>query len=153
MKVTKISLRPINLRRRASSRLAAVQFIFELEHTQNDINEVINDFVLHFENSFSVKLKIKNIEHSFFIKLVYGVYDKIIIIDEFISKNLVKGWKINRLPMHELSILRVAIYELIAIKNVPYKSIIVEYTDIADSFNSDVSFINAILDKAAKEFR
>ena len=144
MKVTKISLRPINLRRRASSRLAAVQFIFELEHTQNDINEVINDFVLHFENSFSVKLKIKNID---------GVYDKIIIIDEFISKNLVKGWKINRLPMHELSILRVAIYELIAIKNVPYKSIIVEYTDIADSFNSDVSFINAILDKAAKEFR
>ena len=35
----------------------------------------------------------------------------------------------------------------------PAKVIITEYTSIADAYNSDVSFINAILDKIAKKLR
>ena len=151
-KINKVNLRPVNLRRRIGSRLAAIQFLFETKNKFSN-NEDLKKFALFFEQNFSLDLKIQKIDFVFFKNLVLGVNEKIVFIDKFISDNLKEEWKIDRVSFHELSVLRVAIYELISIKKVPFKSIISEYIDIGDSLNSDVSFINALLDKASKKFR
>ena len=65
----------------------------------------------------------------------------------------------NVIDIHEsvskadYTILQVAICELKHIPHTPAKVVIKEYSSIADAYNSDVSFVNAILDKTARLLR
>ncbi len=58
-----------------------------------------------------------------------------------------------RLGTHELSILRLGCYELQSLPHIPALAIISEYAAIAEEFNADTGFINAVLDQLARHFR
>ena len=62
---------------------------------------------------------------------------------------------IDQLDPIELSILRVASYELIFCPDVPFKVIISEALDLASMFGSETSykFINSVVDRLAKDCR
>ena len=51
--------------------------------------------------------------------------------------------------------LRVATYELIARRDVPVKTVINEYVDVADAFfdKREKGFVNGLLDAVAKDVR
>ena len=73
-------------------------------------------------------------------------------INELIEKNLKADWKLDRLSKIDLSILKLAIYE-IKYKNIPYKVAINEGLEIAKKYGEDTSknFINGILASIVKE--
>lgn len=64
-----------------------------------------------------------------------------------------KGWKTSRMSKVDLSILRLAVYEIKFDEDVPVKVAINEAVEIAKSFGGDASasFVNGILGKIAKD--
>ena len=64
-----------------------------------------------------------------------------------------KGWKTSRMSKVDLSILRLAVYEMKFDEDVPVKVAINEDVEIAKSFGGDASasFVNGILGKIAKD--
>lgn len=83
--------------------------------------------------------------------LYNGVLEHADEIDEIISANLT-GWKINRLPKVNLSILRVAVYEMKYVDDVPDSVAINEAIELAKKYsgNEDSSFINGVLGSVSR---
>ena len=73
-------------------------------------------------------------------------------IIEDIEKNLKEDWKLNRISKMDLSILKLAIYE-IRFSDVPYKVAINEAVELAKKYGEDKSknFVNGILASVVKE--
>ena len=63
-----------------------------------------------------------------------------------IEKNLKSDWKIERISKIDLSILKLAIYE-IKYKEIPYKVVINEAVELAKKYGEDTSkvFVNGVL--------
>lgn len=68
-------------------------------------------------------------------------------------KNFAIGWDINRLVKIDKDILRIAITELLFIKNAPMKVVIDEALELAKKYSTDESssFINGILGKVVQD--
>ena len=73
-------------------------------------------------------------------------------IDNQIKQNLKENWRIERISKIDLSILRLAIYE-IEYKEIPYKVAINEAVELAKKYGEDTSknFVNGILASIVKE--
>ena len=73
-------------------------------------------------------------------------------IEEIISKNLKPGWTIDRISTIDLSLLKLAIYE-IKYKKIPYKIVINEIVEYAKQYGEEnsSSFINGVLANIVKE--
>ncbi|QOV20044.1 transcription antitermination factor NusB [Blautia liquoris] len=73
-------------------------------------------------------------------------------IDQLIKKSAT-GWKLNRMSKVDLSILRLAIYEMIYDDEIPVKVAINEAVELAKRFGGDTSasFINGILGKVVRD--
>lgn len=84
-------------------------------------------------------------------ELFEGVDSKIEELDEVINAYS-KGWKTNRLPKVNLAILRLAIYEIKYVDDVPPSVAINEAVELAKKYSGegDYSFINGILGSVAK---
>ena len=74
------------------------------------------------------------------------------MIQGIIEKNLKADWKIDRISKIDLSLLKLAIYE-IKYKNIPYKVAINESLELAKKYGEETSknFINGILASVVKE--
>lgn len=83
--------------------------------------------------------------------LFEGVDSKIEELDEIINAYS-KGWKTNRLPKVNLAILRLAIYEIKYVDDVPASVAINEAVELAKKYSGegDYSFINGVLGSVAK---
>jgi len=89
---------------------------------------------------------------SFARQITYGVCDKMEYLDNVI-KSLSENWSIERMPVVDRNILRMAIYEILFIPEVPRKVAINEAVDLAKKFSGEKAkvFINGILDKVKVE--
>ena len=137
------------------SRYLAVQAAYNLI-ISSDKDEIIDNFNSKSTSifiDFDKKIKKRNIDKSFFLKIFNNFCDKKINIDELISKNLNGKWKLKRLPLVISAVLSVAISEIILFPKTSIKIIVSEYLEIAESFHNvdEIKFINAILDKIYKE--
>lgn len=112
-------------------------------------------FFLIFQNQFkaladedNISVYSENVEEvgEYAKELYQGVLDNMEEIDAVIS-NYSNGWKINRLPKVNLSILRLAVYEIRYVDNVPDSVAINEAVELAKKYSSkeDSSFINGVL--------
>ena len=74
-------------------------------------------------------------------------------IDAQIEKNI-RGWKMNRLSKVSLSLLRLAIYEILFEDEIPVSVSINEAVDLAKKYGTaeDAPFVNGVLGSVAKEF-
>lgn len=83
-------------------------------------------------------------------ELVLGVEANIAEIDEAIKANS-QHWKIERIAMVEISILRLSLYEMLH-TDIPVKAAINEAIELTKTFGDDKSrgFVNGILDGVAK---
>lgn len=86
-----------------------------------------------------------------------GVEDKLDEIDSIISSKLKKGWSIRRISKPSLAVLRLAVYEIMYLENIPDGVAVNEAVELAKKYTIDESgFINGILgsvvrDKEVKE--
>ncbi len=73
-------------------------------------------------------------------------------VDEAIKSNLVR-WSIHRIAVMDLSILRVALSEILFVDSIPYKSSVNEAVELAKVYGDDKSpaFINGLLAKFSEE--
>ncbi len=84
--------------------------------------------------------------------LVRGVLDKIKKIDGRIE-TCSEHWRLDRIPIVDRNILRIAVYELLYRPDIPYKVIIDEAIEVAKSYGTTESgaFINGVLDHLHKD--
>lgn len=98
-------------------------------------------------NSIEGEEQINYIKNSF-----YGIQKNIEEIKELIEKNLKEKWTIQRISKIDVSILKLAIYEILY-SEVPYKVAINEAIELAKKYGDESSkkFINGILASIVKE--
>ena len=83
---------------------------------------------------------------------IFGIKENIDNIQGLIEKNLKADWKIDRISKIDLSLLKLAIYE-IKYKKLPYKVAINECLELSKKYGEESSknFVNGILASVVKE--
>lgn len=131
---------------RSSIRELAFKLIYSLEiQKEVDIKEAI-DLYLEANEINSTNA------HKYIEDAAFGIQKNIEEIDKEIEKNLKSEWKLERISKIDLSILRLAIYE-IKYKDVPFKVAINEAVELAKKYGEDASkkFVNGILASVVKD--
>jgi N utilization substance protein B len=87
-------------------------------------------------------------------RLVDGVHGQMEEIDGVLTK-YAEHWKIHRMAAVDRNLLRLGLYELMYVKEVPFPIVINEALEIVKEFSDQegTQFLNGILDAARKEFR
>ena len=93
-------------------------------------------------------------EKTFLENLVAGVTNRQEELDAVIGK-YAQGWALNRLAKVDLTILRMAVYEISYMPEVPVGAAINEAVELGKIYGEDKSsgFINGILGSVAREHR
>lgn len=114
------------------------KLVYSLEVQKEDESSQIDLYLENSELSDKEKEKIK--------EEVCKIIDLKEDIENQISKNLKSGWSIERISKVNISILRIAIYEMVYGK-LPYKVVINEAVELAKKYASsnDASYINGVL--------
>ncbi len=131
------------------NRTAIREHTFKLLYS-NEIQKEIDEEQIEIfieANGIEGKEQIKYIKNSF-----YGIQKNIEEIKQLIQKNLKEKWTIERISKIDVSILKLAIYEILY-SEVPYKVAINEAIELAKKYGDDNSkkFINGILASIVKE--
>jgi transcription antitermination protein NusB len=130
---------------RGKSRRYAMQAIYQWQMTGDSIADIKQQFFD--DNNFSL------IDAEYFSELVSGVASSISELDPLLEKNMSRS--VESVDPVERSILRLATYEFIHRFDVPYKVVLNEAVNVAKEYCAENShgFVNAVLDKVAKEVR
>lgn len=145
--------RPKSVRRRAACRLAAVQTLFQSWASEKSVADIVPRFKDHFLPGLLDDFGVTTIDDEHYTKLVFGAAHYAEEIDASVAPLLRSDWTIDRLGEVERSVIRAAYIELRDAPQIPPKAVITEYTAIADSCGGDSPFVNAILDKLARQLR
>jgi N utilization substance protein B len=88
------------------------------------------------------------------LEIVHGVDGVTAFADEIIAENAI-GWTLARMPVIDLIVLRIAIFELKSRPEVPTAVILNEAVELAKTFSTDESgrFVNGILSTISKKVR
>lgn len=122
------------------SRTIAMQSLFEWDFNhQEQLLEELMDLNVH-------QLAPGMEDSSFAKSLAFGVRDHIKEIDAIIVANAPE-WPIEQIAMVDRTVLRLGIYELEFLKDVPPKVVINEAVELAKTFGGDASgkFVNGVL--------
>jgi N utilization substance protein B len=87
-------------------------------------------------------------------ELVLGVAQNLDEIDKQIAAKS-KGWSLERMPVLDLSVMRLATFELLGRSDVPTAVVLDEAVELAKRFSTDDSgrFVNGVLSAVAAELR
>lgn len=140
---------------RSSSRLAAVQALYQMEMNDESAPDTVEEFINHRLGAVIEDDHYADADVAFFADLVKGVEERAKEIDAHLTGSLAKNWTLARIEPVARAILRAGTYELIGRPDVPTSVIINEYIDVAKAFfeDSKPGFINGVLDKLAKVIR
>jgi transcription antitermination protein NusB len=144
------NIRHQSIRKKTASRICSAQVLYESSFLVNDIDIIIKSYKEDHLMSVLSNLDIKNFDEFLFNKIIKGVFKNLINIDLIISNNLSKDWSIERLSKTEISILRLATFELCFEKKFNKITIINEYISIIEAFGGNANFANGILENIAK---
>ena len=89
---------------------------------------------------------------AYITRLVKGVNDHAAELDGYIAKDA-RGWKFSRIPLVASAIMRVAMYEILYMQDIPNGAAINEAVEIAKKYETPetVKFINGILGSFVRE--
>lgn len=130
---------------RSAMRELAFKLVYEMEVQKE--NE---------DNQFNIFLENNEVSDEKVIEYLKDISQGIIKneeqINSLIVNNLKENWSLNRISKINLSLIKIAIYEMIY-KNLPYKVAINEVVELAKKYADDSApiFINGILASVVKE--
>ena len=126
---------------RHEERQQALGFVFERLFRDDSAEEVFEDALDARDEKIS----------SYVRKVVNGVEEHLDEIDEKIEASL-KGWKKNRISKVSLTILRIAVFEMLYMEKIPVSVSINEAVELAKRYATpeDASFVNGVLGSVAK---
>ena len=133
---------------RTEMRELAFKLIYSLEIQNTDnIEEQLELFFQ--QNGIENKKIVEYIED-----IILGINKYNVEIEDIIKKCLTEKWTIERISKINLSILKLAVYE-IKYKDIPYKAEINEAVELAKKYGEDTSsrFINGALATVVKQLQ
>ena len=130
----------------------AIHLSYELSFTDKPIDELLNERLT--ADSFStlaeedpIYTEAPNAKQADYIRrLVKGVNDHAAELDGYIAK-YAKGWSFARIPLVASAIMRVSMYEMLYMPEIPNGAAINEAVEIAKKYETPetVKFMNGIL--------
>jgi N utilization substance protein B len=131
---------------RRMSREIAMKLLYQISINNDDIDEIIERYKEYCEEDLS------NIDFKYIEEVIKGIYENQDEIDEKIQTNLV-SWKLNRISKINLSILRICVYEIFYMGEIPPKVSVNEGIELAKKYSEDKApkFINGVLGNFVKE--
>ncbi|MDR2192003.1 MAG: transcription antitermination factor NusB [Endomicrobium sp.] len=125
---------------RRQARECSLQMLYTADNCKMTADAVCAAFEEYFPKGDAYK--------NFAVKLFCGVCEKKSEIDSLIKQSA-KNWEIERMAVVDRNIIRVAVYEIIAMPETPINVIIDEAVEISKKYSSKDSgkFVNGILDQ------
>jgi len=130
---------------RTEARTEAFKLIFQTETNHDDIEFLI----LHMlEENPAASSQIDYIRG-----VVCGVVEKKEELEEYISQNLSSGWKIERISKVALCVLKLAMYEILYVEDVPERVAINEAVELDKTYDDPdhSAFVNGVLGSFCKK--
>jgi len=124
---------------RRKSREYALQGLYIYESGNSSLDDIIKfEWV---DNEIPVEIR------DFSLTLIKGTVDNIDLIDNLVKKYS-KNWSFERISTVDKSILRISIYELLFLKDIPSVVTINESIELGKIYGGETSgqYINGILD-------
>jgi len=131
---------------RRKSREIAMKLLFEAAIKKEGYAEVIEDFKEHTDVDLS------DVDMEYITRILKGISENQQAVDQHIEKYLI-NWKLYRLSKIDLSILRIATYEILFEEDIPDKVSVNEGIELAKKFSEEKSanFINGVLGSMIKQ--
>ena len=131
--------------KRQKSREKAMELLFSMELSKNTYEETIETFIEDYERD------LKTIDVDYIKNVVKVVTDNLEDIDSRIVNALV-NWKLDRVSKVNLTILRLAVGEMLFVDDVPGSVAINEAVELTKKYSDEksTSFVNGVLDKVLK---
>ena len=128
---------------RRQSRIVAMQMLYQIHLTNAPVQVVMEQFWQNHDTAAKLR--------TFAVELVEGTTSHLEVIDELLQ-NTSKNWKLHRMPVVDLSILRCAAYEILYLSDIDPATSINEAVEIAKIYSTPDSpkFINGVLDNIQK---
>ena len=129
---------------RRQSRIVAMQILYQIQITAAPVPIVMERFWQSQDTSLQLR--------PFVVQLVEGTTAHLEAIDA-VLQNTSENWKLHRMPVVDLSILRCATYEILYLSDIDPATSINEAIEIAKSYSTPDSpkFINGVLDSIQKK--
>ncbi|OIJ16876.1 transcription antitermination factor NusB [Anaerobacillus alkalilacustris] len=129
--------------KRRLARVKAVQSLFQVDMSGTDKNEAISNVLENNEK-----------KDEFLEQLVTGTLDHLETIDKIFSAHL-QNWKIDRVGNVDRAVIRMGIFEMMFIDEIPINVSLNEAIDVAKSFGGEESgrFVNGVLSKVAETLK
>ncbi|MBI5530460.1 MAG: transcription antitermination factor NusB [Candidatus Doudnabacteria bacterium] len=128
------------------SRTIAMQSLFEWDFNErkDDLEEILKNHIQEFGGEVE--------ETAFIYELARGVQTNLDAIDQIITKHAPE-WPMEQIPPVDRNVLRLGVYELMFLKQVPPKVAINEAVELGKTFGGESSgkFVNGVLGTLYKE--
>ncbi len=147
------ALKPVPVRRRSASRLAAVQLSYQGQMSGQSVAEFMPAFLTHYADDIRKSFRVKDIDNAHLNALATTVESRCGELDKALGDCLADGWTVERLTILDRAVLRAGACELMTMPHLPARAVVSEYAAIADVCGCDVGFINAVLDRVAQNAR
>ena len=133
------------MRNRTVSREITLHYLYQKSLLEENRVEGIDEFLSYYNDHPLPAL-------SFARELISGIQEKMDDIDRLTSETS-SNWKIDRIAVIDMNIIRMGIYELLFRGDIPEKVTINEAIELAKKYStaSSGSFINGILDTVRKK--
>lgn len=132
---------------RREAREHVMKLLFQKEFIEKDeYDEQVKDYLERFE--------VGEKQHGFILNEYKGTIEHESEIDHIITTSS-KNWKTNRMAKLDLTILRLAVYEIYYTEDIPNNVAINEAVELAKKYSSDEApaFINGLLANVIKEVK
>jgi N utilization substance protein B len=129
---------------RTTAREAALQMLFAIEATSNDVDQAISDFWRELPGDAEGR--------EYADALVRGVRRDAEKLDERI-RAASQNWRLERMARIDRNALRLGTYELLTVTDVPRAVVLDEAVELAKRFGGEESskFVNGVLDRIADD--
>ncbi len=139
------AIKPMSPAARRNARRYALQAMYQWHIAHTSINDLEAEFLKYHID--------KQLDMAYFKELIHGIPKHQDAIDAEMQPFLDRP--LDDIDPIELSVLRLAIYELLKRPDVPYRVVINEALELTKKFGSieGFKFINGVLDRVARKIR
>ncbi|WP_189113919.1 transcription antitermination factor NusB [Pilimelia terevasa] len=129
---------------RRKARKRALDVLYQADLRDQPVPDVLGDYVARLERPLPEHL-------GYATALVEGVAERIDRIDEVIS-TYAEGWTLERMPVVDRNLARIATYELLYVDEIDDAVAITEAVELARQMSTDDSprFLNGVLGRIAE---
>jgi len=144
--------------RRNTAREIAIHLSYELSFTDKNVSTLLDERLqpetfASLRDEDSLYEEMPNAKQDLYIRrLVSGVAEHAAELDGYISK-YAKGWSFSRIPLVASAVMRVSMYEMLYMPDIPNAVSVNEAVEIAKKYETPetVKFINGILGSFSRQ--